>query len=55
MTSYKFLSVIQLRTDVGIIAQIDGNKFLVMFETINNGVEFKWYPTSMIAKYKVIG
>jgi hypothetical protein len=55
MTSYKFLSVIQLRTDVGIIAAIEDHKFLVMFETINNGVEFKWYPTSMIAKYRVIG
>lgn len=52
----QILSVIQCRSDVGIITNIEGNKFRIMFETINNGVEFRWYQQSYVHKmYRVVG
>lgn len=54
MFGYKPLQVIQKNSDVGIIAAIDGSKFLVMFETRTHTVEFKWYPSSAVAKYRVV-
>lgn len=41
MFGYKPLQVIQKRSDVGIIAAIEGHMFLVMFETRTYAVEFK--------------
>ena len=51
----KYLDVIQCRSDVGIIADQVGNKFLIMFETVS-GVEFRWYQMTFVWKnYRVVG
>ncbi len=56
MFGYNQLSVIQNKLDdTGIVAKIEGSKFLIMFEVGKNDVEFRWYPLSAISKYWVIG
>lgn len=42
-------------SDTGIICEWKYGKARVMFETVNNGVEFVWYPLSALARYTVIG
>lgn len=55
MHHYQPLTVIRRRDDTGIIAKVEGNKYLIMFEVGANEVEFKWYPASAVAQYGVVG
>lgn len=41
--------------DTGIICEVSGHRYRIMFETEGNGVEFRWYSVAGLRDYAVIG